>query len=78
MRIPLISYKNKILDVQVDICINNVLGAINSKLLRQYCDINEKIKYLGIFIKYWGKKSKIQSKEYMTSYALILLVIYFL
>lgn len=31
-------------NVEIDICFNNILGVINSKLLKAYADINTKIK----------------------------------
>lgn len=31
-------------NIEIDICFNNILGVINSKLLKAYADINPKIK----------------------------------
>ena len=58
-RVPLIAYKNKINDVNIDICCNNVLGYINSQMIETYSNIFSIVKSLGILIKVWAKANKI-------------------
>lgn len=62
----------------MDICINNILGVINSQMLKVYCEIDPRCEQLGKLIKLWAKAKQISSQSNFSSYAMILLVIYFL
>ncbi|KAM3127784.1 hypothetical protein pb186bvf_020113 [Paramecium bursaria] len=75
-RVPFItiSYKGQ----DVDIIMNNLLGIINTKLLKSYSLLHEKVKAGGILLKLWGKKNKVIDKPLISSYALILMWLCFL
>jgi len=75
MRIPLVEHKNTSNGVKIDICVNNILGFINSQMLRVYSEINDIVRKMVIIIKIWAKKMEITSKSSLSSYALTLMVI---
>ena len=63
---------------KADIAVNNVLGVANSSLLKIYSKIDKRCKKMGLILKHWAKKWKITSEESLSSYALIIMLIYFL
>lgn len=57
-RTPLVRYKRKGEgNLELDICVNNVLGCTNSRMLQTLAEINPIIPKLGIVIKTWAKKN---------------------
>ena len=42
--------------ISIDLCINNILGVINSNLLKTYSLIDIRCKQLGKLVKIWAKK----------------------
>lgn len=62
----------------MDICINNILGVINSNMLKVYCEIDPRVEQLGKLVKLWAKAKMVSSQSNYSSYAMILMVIYFL
>ncbi|CAD8109171.1 unnamed protein product [Paramecium sonneborni] len=72
----------KILDSQnlifIDLCYNNLLGAINTRLLKAYSQLDEKVKKGGILLKMWGKGAKIINNFLFSSYSIIILWLHFL
>ena len=65
--------------VDFDIAINNILGVLNSRLLNLYSKLDPKVEQLGKLAKIWAKKFEISAQNNgLSSYAIILLVIYFL
>lgn len=57
--------------------VNNTLGVINSRFLSVYSQIGW-VKQLGILVKLWAKRNQIITKELLSSYAIINMLIYFL
>ncbi|KAL4485063.1 hypothetical protein ABPG72_014583 [Tetrahymena utriculariae] len=64
--------------ISIDICINNLLGCANSKMLKVISQAHPLIEKLGIIIKYWAKSNGLISKRNLSSYAFILIMICFL
>lgn len=64
--------------VEIDLCVNNILGAINTRLLKAYADLHPLIPQAGVLIKLWAKKQKLIQTSRFSSYALILMLIHFL
>lgn len=56
---------------------NNILGIINSKFLSVYASVKW-IKNLGLLVKLWGKNQGLISKNYISSYGMILMLIHYL
>ena len=77
MRIPVLKYKYNE-TINFDISVNNILGISNTKLLETYSKIDPIVKNLGKLVKFWAKQKGIISKTCLSSYALILMTIYFL
>ena len=78
IRIPIINYENTKSKIKIDICVNNILGYLNSKMLKIYSSIDPIVMKMGIIVKMWAKEHDLINKDMMTSYAFILLLIYFL
>ena len=84
IRIPIIKFVLKIDPsdekkiFKADIAVNNVLGVANSSLLNIYSEIDKRCKIMGLILKHWAKKWKITNEESLSSYALILMMIYYL
>ena len=61
----------------MDIVINNHSGVLNSSMLEAYSE-NKKLRNLGVILKLWGKRNKIIDPQKLSSYGLILMLLYFL
>ncbi|KAL4473503.1 hypothetical protein ABPG74_022367 [Tetrahymena malaccensis] len=64
--------------IEIDICINNILGCVNSLMLKTLSELHPKIQQLGIIIKHWAKQRGVSSKTNLSSYAFILMMFCFL
>jgi DNA polymerase sigma len=63
-----------------DISINNNLAVMNSRLVGAYCDIDPRMRRLGMAIKFWAKARGIndRSRGTLSSFSLLLMLISFL
>ena len=61
----------------MDIVVNNHNGVLNSSMLEVYSE-NKKLRNLGVILKLWGKKNKLIDPQKLSSYGLILMLLYFL
>lgn len=78
-KIPIVKCIHKETHICCDINIKNMLGVCNSKLIKYYLSIDEKIKHMMIVLKYWGKVHKITGQNHLfTNYSLYMMVIFFL
>jgi len=66
--------------IEVDLCVGNLLGLQNSKLVAAYCSLDPRVGALGRHVKNWAKAWELvgSSDGHLTSYAYTLLTIYFL
>jgi len=64
----------------VDITVHSILPILNSKLLYLYSIIDQRFHILGLYLKYWSKLNKIHgaADNYLSSYAILLMLIHFL
>ena len=76
IKIPILKINCELGDM--DMAVNNVLGVANSKLLKVYSKITPKCSELGKLVKIWGKNHGLIGPSAMSSYGMLLLVIYFL
>lgn len=73
-----------VLDIQTSISINisvhNINPEYNSNMLRFYSIYDQRFHIMGLYLKHWAKLNKIHktSEGYLSSYALLLLLISFL
>ena len=51
---------------------------MNSKLLKVYSELHPGIRRLGVLIKIWGKVSKIIDLKRLSSYSMIIMMLYYL
>ncbi|CAK63281.1 unnamed protein product (macronuclear) [Paramecium tetraurelia] len=77
-RIPVINIKDTVENVEFDLCVNNILGVINTKLLNQYASLHENVRIGGVLLKVWGKAQKLINHNDFSSYQIILMWIAFL
>ena len=74
----------KVIDYQsginIDITVHTMLPFYNTILIRTYSLIDQRFHIMGIYIKYWVKKNKINGSidKFLSSYALLILIIHFL
>lgn len=54
-RVPIIKLKDPATGISCDICINNVLAVVNTKLLRDYAQIDVRLPQLVFIVKHWAK-----------------------
>jgi DNA polymerase sigma len=64
----------------IDITIHNYLPVINSQIIKIYSQFDKRFHIMGIYIKYWAKLNQVHGAaySYLSSYALILMIIHFL
>jgi len=68
-------------NIQCDINVNNSLAIENTRLVKVYVDIDERVRPLAMIIKYWAKSRLLNDAAgggTLTSYTWILMVINFL
>jgi len=78
--VPLVKFTDTKSQMEVDFCINNVLGVRNSLLLWTYCEVDLRVGKLGRLVKNWAKRHELvgTADGCLNSYAYMLLVIHFL
>ena len=67
-------------NIYIDITVHNLLPIKNSKMIRLYSLFDQRFHILGIFLKHWVKINNIKGapNKFLSSYALLLLIIHFL
>lgn len=79
IRIPLIKFEFVKYEFSLDLCVNNLLGVINSKLLYVYSIVDDRCEKLGKLVKIWAKNNKICSgQNAISSYGFLLMMINYL
>ncbi|KZV57619.1 hypothetical protein F511_03079 [Dorcoceras hygrometricum] len=79
-RVPIVKLKDPDTGISCDICVNNVLAVVNTKLLRDYAHIDDRLRQLAFIVKHWAK-SRAVNETYqgtLSSYAYVLMCIHFL
>lgn len=73
----LIDGRSKPFNMNCDISINNPLGVANSKLIRLYCEYDERCYLMMVYIRYLLKQAGVSDAAfgYLSSYAINLMVI---
>jgi DNA polymerase sigma len=54
-----------------DICVNNLLAVVNTKLLRDYAQIDRRLRQLAFIVKHWAKSRRVNEtyQGTLSSYA---------
>ncbi|EOX96152.1 Nucleotidyltransferase family protein isoform 5 [Theobroma cacao] len=54
-RVPIVKLMDPATGISCDICINNVLAVVNTKLLRDYAKLDARLRQLAFIVKHWAK-----------------------
>ncbi|CAI8607360.1 unnamed protein product [Vicia faba] len=79
-RVPIVKLMDPATGISCDICINNLLAVVNTKLLRDYANIDSRLRQLAFIIKHWAKSRGVNETYHgtLSSYAYVLMCIHFL
>ncbi|KAE8715251.1 hypothetical protein F3Y22_tig00110184pilonHSYRG00012 [Hibiscus syriacus] len=79
-RVPIVKLMDPATGISCDICINNVLAVVNTKLLRDYAKIDARLRQLAFVVKHWAKSRGVNEtyRGTLSSYAYVLMCIHFL
>uniref|UniRef100_A0A7C8YU96 RNA uridylyltransferase n=1 Tax=Opuntia streptacantha TaxID=393608 RepID=A0A7C8YU96_OPUST len=79
-RVPIVKLMDPATGISCDICINNVLAVVNTKLLRDYAEIDVRLRQLAFLVKHWAKSRGVNEtyQGTLSSYAYVLMCIHFL
>ena len=80
LRTPVIQYVDKETGLSCDVIVNNMLGVVNTKLIKKYAYFDERFHIIAFFIKQWAKGLGIvgADKGYLSSYAYLNLIVAYL
>ncbi|KAE9610710.1 hypothetical protein Lal_00021230 [Lupinus albus] len=79
-RVPIVKLMDPVTGISCDICINNLLAVVNTKLLWDYSRIDARLRQLAFIIKHWAKSRRVNETYHgtLSSYAYVLMCINFL
>nr|GEW32452.1 UTP:RNA uridylyltransferase 1 [Tanacetum cinerariifolium] len=79
-RVPIVKLMDPVTGISCDICVNNLLAVINTKLLLDYSKIDVRLRQLAFIIKHWAKSRGVNEtyQGTLSSYAYVLMCIHFL
>ncbi|KAL5796318.1 hypothetical protein ACOSQ2_001138 [Xanthoceras sorbifolium] len=79
-RVPIVKLMDPVTGISCDICINNLLAVVNTKLLRDYAEIDVRLRQLAFIVKHWAKSRGVNEtyQGTLSSYAYVLMCIHFL
>ncbi|OIW18992.1 hypothetical protein TanjilG_31050 [Lupinus angustifolius] len=79
-RVPIVKLMDPMTGISCDICINNLLAVVNTKLLWDYSRIDARLRQLAFIIKHWAKSRRVNETYHgtLSSYAYVLMCINFL
>ncbi|KAI9110153.1 hypothetical protein K1719_019194 [Acacia pycnantha] len=79
-RVPIVKLMDPVTEISCDICVNNLLAVVNTKLLRDYARIDARLRQLAFIIKHWAKSRGVNEtyQGTLSSYAYVLMCIHFL
>ncbi|XP_051144048.1 UTP:RNA uridylyltransferase 1 [Andrographis paniculata] len=79
-RVPVVKLMDPATGISCDICINNLLAVVNTKLLRDYARIDARLRQLAFIIKHWAKSRGVNQtyQGTLSSYAYVIMCIHFL
>ncbi|KAG0036880.1 hypothetical protein BGZ82_003503 [Podila clonocystis] len=78
-KVPIVKFVDNMTSIHCDLNVQHPLGIINSELIKNYIDIDERLPVFLMLLKYFAKCHSIldASQGYLCSYALILMGIVF-
>ena len=58
-RVPIVKLMDLDTGLSCDICVNNLLAVVNTKLLRDYAQIDQRLRQLAFIVKHWAKSRRV-------------------
>ncbi|KAF3327110.1 terminal uridylyltransferase 7-like isoform X1 [Carex littledalei] len=79
-RVPIVKMMDPQTGLSCDICINNLLAVVNTKLLKDYAMIDPRLRQLAFIVKHWAKSRHVNEtyQGTLSSYAYVIMCIHFL
>ncbi|CAL9765674.1 unnamed protein product [Musa acuminata subsp. burmannicoides] len=79
-RVPIVKLMDPDTGLSCDICVNNLLAVVNTKLLKDYAQIDERLRQLAFIVKHWARSRRVNEtyQGTLSSYAYVLMCIHFL
>lgn len=79
-RMPVAKFVERETEVQCDICINNLLAVVNTRMLRDYSAVDPRLRTLVYCVKHWAKRRKVNEPwtGTLSSYCYVLMCIHLL
>ncbi|CAN6236947.1 unnamed protein product [Urochloa humidicola] len=79
-RVPIVRMSDPGSGFSCDICINNLFAVANTKLLKDYAQIDQRLLQLAFLVKHWAKQRSVNEtyRGTLSSYAYVLMCINFL
>ncbi|KAF3787026.1 UTP-RNA uridylyltransferase 1 [Nymphaea thermarum] len=79
-RVPIVKLMDPVTEISCDICVNNALAVVNTKLLHDYAQIDVRLRQLAFIVKHWAKARQVNEtyRGTLSSYAYVLMCIHFL
>lgn len=79
-RVPIVKLMDPVTGLSCDICINNLLAVVNTKLLKDYAQIDDRLRQLAFIVKHWARSRRVNEtyQGTLSSYAYVLMCIHFL
>ncbi|WOL10829.1 UTP:RNA uridylyltransferase 1-like [Canna indica] len=79
-RVPIVKLMDPVTGLSCDICVNNLLAVVNTKLLKDYAQIDERLRQLTFIVKHWARSRRVNEtyQGTLSSYAYVLMCIHFL
>ncbi|KAJ4771817.1 Poly(A) RNA polymerase cid11 [Rhynchospora pubera] len=79
-RVPIVKMMDPETGLSCDICINNLLAVVNTKLLKDYAMIDPRLRQLAFIVKHWAKSRRVNEtyQGTLSSYAYVIMCIHFL
>ncbi|CAN6305470.1 unnamed protein product [Urochloa humidicola] len=79
-RVPIVKLMDPETGLSCDICVNNLLAVVNTKLLRDYAKIDRRLRQLAFIVKHWAKSRRVNEtyQGTLSSYAYVIMCIHLL
>uniref|UniRef100_A0A6V7QUA9 RNA uridylyltransferase n=1 Tax=Ananas comosus var. bracteatus TaxID=296719 RepID=A0A6V7QUA9_ANACO len=79
-RVPIVKLMDPVTGISCDICINNLLAVVNTKLLGDYAKIDARLRQLAFIVKHWARSRRVNEtyQGTLSSYAYVIMCIHFL
>ncbi|KAK3157391.1 hypothetical protein QOZ80_2AG0121180 [Eleusine coracana subsp. coracana] len=79
-RVPIVKLMDPETGLSCDICVNNLLAVVNTKLLKDYALIDRRLRQLAFIVKHWAKSRRVNEtyQGTLSSYAYVIMCIHLL